>query len=157
MAQKILIAMDESKNASRAVDFVANHLNPDASVTLFNVLLNTEAMCSLQAPELTPYFVAQQTSFCTLEAMKKKLVSEALDKAKEDLVQKGFAKSRVKTKIVKRKKGIARDIIAEVNTGDYDLVVLGKKGLSAVREFLMGSTAQKVMNGAKKTSVLLVD
>lgn len=157
MAKKILVAMDESKNSLRAVEFIGNCVNPEASVTLFSVLMNTEAMCAMQAPELTPYFIAQQTTFCVLEDKKKELISEALEKAREMLIQQGFAKNRVKTKIVKRKKGIARDIISEVKSGGYDLVVLGKKGLSAVREFLMGSTAQKVLHGVDKVSVLLVD
>ena len=149
--------MDESENSKRAVEFVDGNFDAKASVTLFSVLQNTESMCAMQAPELTPYFVAQQASFCILEDKKKALVAEAMEKAKKALVKKGFAENRVKIKLAKRKKGVARDIIGEAGTGKYDLVVLGKQGLSGVRDFLLGGITQKVLHGVKNASVLLVD
>ncbi|MFZ5563028.1 MAG: universal stress protein [Thermodesulfobacteriota bacterium] len=157
MAKNILIAMDESENSKRAVEFVGGNFDTRSSVTLFSVLQNTETMCAMQAPELTPYFVAQQASFCILEDKKKELVAEAMEKAKQLLTKKGFAANRVKVKLAKRKKGVARDIISEARAGGYDLVVLGKKGLTGVRDFLLGSITQKVLHGVKNTSVLLVD
>lgn len=157
MAKKILIAMDESENAFRAVDFVGNCLNPASEVTLFSVLLNTAALCAMQSPELTPYFMAEQTAFCTLEDKKKELINQALEKARHKLVQMGFDEKRVHVKTAERDKGIARDIIAETNQGGFDLVVLGKRGISGIREFIMGSISQKVLNGVKNASVLLVD
>jgi len=47
----------------------------------------------------------------------------------------------------KTEKGVARDIISEAGTGKYDLVVLGKQGVSGVRDFLLGSITQKVQGG----------
>ena len=38
MAKKILVAIDDSENALRAVEFVANTFTPDNRITLFNVL-----------------------------------------------------------------------------------------------------------------------
>ena len=157
MPKKILIAMDESENALRAVDFVGTCLNPDADVTLFSVLMNTATLCAMQSPELTPYFMAEQTAFCTLENKKKELVSQALEKARQKLVQNGFDNKRVHVKTAERTKGIARDIIGEANNGGFDLVVLGKRGISGIKDFIMGSISQKVLNGVKNASVLLVD
>ncbi len=157
MTTKILIAMDESENSRRAVDFVGTCLNTDAEVVLFSVLLNTESMCNMQSPELIPYFVEQQTSFCILEDKKKELVQQSLEAAKKKLIQQGFADGRVHTKTEVRKKGIARDIITEADNGGYDLVVLGRRGLSGIKDFIMGSISQKVLNGVDKSSVLLVD
>ncbi|MFP4040799.1 MAG: universal stress protein [Desulfosudaceae bacterium] len=157
MSQKILVAMDESDNALRAVDFVGNNLKPDASVTLFSVLLDTAAMCNMQGPGLTPYFVSQQSSFCSLEDKKKEIVQQAQKKAKETLVQHGFNAGNIETRVIVREKGIARDIIREAKKGEYDLVVLGKQGLSGIKDFLLGSIAQKVINGTEGMSVLLVN
>jgi nucleotide-binding universal stress UspA family protein len=58
--------------------------------------------------------------------------------------------------MVNRKKGIARDIINEAHAG-YDTVVMGKKGLSGIKEFFLGSVSQKVLHGAEDLSVLLVN
>ncbi len=156
MAKKILIAFDESENSLRAVDFVGANFAPDASVTLFNVLLDTEAMCAMQSPELTPYFKAEQSAFCTLEDKKKELVSQAMQKARRDLVDCGFSKDKIEIKTVVREKGVARDIIKVAQNGKYDLVVLGRQGLSGIKEFFLGSVPQKIIHGAKNVSVLLV-
>lgn len=157
MEQKILIAFDESENSRRAVEFVGHTFSSDSLVTLFSVMLDAEAICSMQSPELIPYFKSQQRSFCSLEDKKKEVVTAALKKAKATLMQNGFGEGSITIKTLNRKKGIARDIIHEVNNGDYDLVVLGKQGISGVKDFILGSITQKVILGAKNTSVLLVD
>ncbi|MFP4444841.1 MAG: universal stress protein [Desulfosudaceae bacterium] len=157
MSKKILIAMDESENALRAVEFVGKNMQPDASVTLFSVLLDTEAMCSMQGAGLTPYFVSQQSSFCTLEDKKKEIVNQAQQKAKQMLVQNDFEDANITTKAIVREKGIARDIIREAKSGDYSLIVLGKQGLSGFKDFVLGSITQKVIHGTSGISVLLVD
>ncbi|MBS3758741.1 MAG: universal stress protein [Desulfobacterales bacterium] len=156
MAKKILIAFDDSENSMRAVDFVAANFAPDCSVTLLNVLLDTQALCAMESPELTPYFKAEQSAFCSLEDKKKDLVSQAMQRARQDLVNCGFSKDRVEARTVIREKGIARDIIKEIQKGGYDLVVLGRQGLSGVKEFFLGSIPQKIIHGTKDVSVLLV-
>jgi nucleotide-binding universal stress UspA family protein len=59
-------------------------------------------------------------------------------------------------KIINKKKGVARDILEEAQEG-FDLIVLGRRGLSGVRDFFLGSTSNKVFNGAKDISVLIVN
>ena len=86
MEKKILLAIDDSENARRAVEFVANFFAPDNKITLFNVIPDTAALCAMNSPELTPYFTSQQSSFCLLEEKKKKLVNEAMQKAKRILL-----------------------------------------------------------------------
>lgn len=157
MAKKILIAFDESENSLRAVDFVGAHFAGDCSVTLFNVLLDTEAMCAMESPELTPYFRSEQSAFCSLEDKKKEVVNQAMERGRQRLVECGFSRDRVKTKTKVREKGIARDIITEIQNGRFDLVVLGKQGLSGFKEFFLGSVPQKVIHGAKNVSILLVE
>ncbi|MGD9017247.1 MAG: universal stress protein, partial [Desulfobacterales bacterium] len=60
MSQKILIAMDDSENAMRAVTQVANTFSKDTLVTLFSVLPDTATLCDMNSPELTPLFRSQQ-------------------------------------------------------------------------------------------------
>jgi nucleotide-binding universal stress UspA family protein len=85
MANKILVAIDDSENAMRAVEFVANSFTADNQITLFNVVQDTAVMCEMNSPELTPYFTSQQSSFCLLEEKKKELVITALEKSKKIL------------------------------------------------------------------------
>jgi len=157
MAQKkALIALDDSENAMRAVAFVANTLAPDLKVTLFSVIPNTAAICDMNSPTLTPYFLAQQGTFCALEDKKKDLLMSAQEKAKETLVKAGFEEKNIQEKATTEEKGIARAIIHEARSG-YDLVVMGRRGLSGIKEFFLGSVSHKVFNAVGEVSVLVVD
>ena len=156
MPQKILVAVDDSENAQRAVAFVAKRFATSNPVTLFCVVIDTASLCKMDSPELSPIFKSEQASFCALENKKRELVNAAMKKAKDKLLEAGFPADQVTIKVEDRKHGVARDILAESAQG-YDLVVIGRRGISAVKDFFMGSTAQKVFNGAKDISVLIVN
>ena len=156
MSQKILIPIDDSENAQRAVAFVAKSFSKENRITLLNVMVDTAALCDMDSPELTPLFKSQQTSFCALEDKKRELVNAAIQKAKEVLTSSGFDPNNITTKIENKKRGVARDILSEAKNG-YDLIVLGRRGLSGIKEFFMGSISNKVFNGATDISVLIAN
>jgi len=156
MGQKILVAFDDSENAMRAVEFIATSFTKDQQITLFSVLPDTAAICDMNSPSLTPYFISKQTEFCALEDQKKELVNKALQKAKELLLNVGFEEKNITIKVQAKKKGVVRDIINEANSG-YDTIVLGRRGLSGIKDFILGSVSQKVLHLAKDISVILVD
>ena len=156
MAQNILLAVDDSENAFRAVGFVARTFSPDNKITLLNIMLDTAALCKLDSPELTPLFKSQQSNFCALEDKKRELVNQAMQKAKQTLLDAGFSENNITIKVENKEHGVARDIVAESKKG-YDLIVLGRHGISSVKDFFLGSTAQKVFNAAKEISVLIAN
>ena len=157
MSQKILVALDDSMNAMRTIAFITQTFSPSENdITLFSVLPDTAALCDMNSPELTPYFLSQHSNFCQLEERKKQLVNEALKQAKDVLVNAGFDKDRVRLKVQVKKRGIARDIIEEAHFG-YSIIVMGRRGLSGVKEFILGSVSQKVIHSVKDISVLIVN
>lgn len=156
MAQKVLVAMDDSENSMRAVDYVRKVFTKDNEITLFSVLLDTATICEMYSPELTPYFSSQQSAFCSLEAKKKELIETAIEKARESLLAAGFDEGNIHVKIEIKKKGVARDIIDESQKG-YDTLVIGRRGLSGLKEFLLGSVSQKVIHSVKDLSIILVN
>jgi nucleotide-binding universal stress UspA family protein len=158
MGKKILVAFDDSDNAMRAVEFIAQSFTADHNVTLFSVIPDTTALCEMtgfNTPTLTPYFLEQQGVFCTLEDKKKDLIKASLQNAEEALIQAGFDKSNIKKKMIVEKKGAAKAIISEAKSG-YDTIVLGRRGLSGLKEFLLGSVSQKVLSSLEDVSVLLI-
>ena len=155
MGKKILVAVDESENAMRAVDYIARTFTPDHAVTLYHVVMDTAAICDMNSPELIPYFTSQQITFCSLEDKKKELVQKAMDEAKKRLVKAGFAEKNIVSKMESKKNGVARDILTEAQSG-YETIVLGRRGLSSIAEFLIGSVSQKVLHSAKDVSIVLV-
>jgi len=156
MSAKILIAFDDSENAMRAVDYVARFLAKDSRVTLFSVIPDTAALCDMNSPELTPYFKSQRDAFCVLEDKKKEILTCAQLKARTLLVTNGFGEKQIQVKSGPKKKGIARDIAAEAQLG-YDLIVVGRRGMSGIKEFLLGSTSQKILHLAQEVSILIVN
>ena len=157
MGQKILVALDDSMNAMRTIAFITQTFSPSENdITLFSVLPDTAALCDMNSPELTPYFLSQHSNFCQLEERKKQLVNEALKQAKDILVNAGFNKDRIRLKVQVKKRGIARDIIEEAHSG-YSIVVMGRRGLSGIKEFMLGSVSQKVIHSVKDISVLIVN
>lgn len=156
MGKRILIAFDDSGNAMRAVEYVAAFFPKETEITLFSVLPDTSVLCEMNSPELTPYFVAEQSTFCSLENKKRDILQQALAKAKQTLITAGFSESNVSVKMDAKKKGIARDIVSQAQDA-FDLVVLGRRGLSGIKEFLLGSISQKVLHGVKDVSILIVN
>ena len=142
MAKKILVAVDDSENAGRAVNFLADNFVRDLQITLFSVCPDTASLCEMDSPALIPYFKSRQSDFCVLEDEKKKLVQEALDGAREELMEKGFSPENIEVKLLTKKEGVARDIVSEALLG-YDLIIMGRRGVSAVKEFFLGAFPKK--------------
>lgn len=156
MEQSVLVAFDDSKNAMRAVEYIAKSFTPENKVTLLSVIPDSTVLCKMNSPELIPYFKSKQTDFCTLEDKKRELVEAAMQEAKELLLQAGFAEENISLKIETAKKGIARDVIRESESG-YKLLVIGRRGLSGIKEFFLGSVSHKIFSLAKDISVLIVN
>jgi nucleotide-binding universal stress UspA family protein len=156
VAQKILAAFDDSENAMRAVEFIASSFTKDHQITLFSIIPDTAAICDMNSPSLIPYFQERQATFCVLEDHKREAVNEAMQKAKELLLKAGFQDENITIKVQTKDKGIVRDIIHEANSG-YDIIVVGRRGHSAIQEFIFGSVSQKILNLARDMSVIVVD
>ena len=155
--KRILIALDDSENAMRAVEFAAKTFSKEQKITLFTVIPDTAAIiCNINGPTLSPYFKSKQAGFCDLEDRKRELLEQALEKAREIFLKEGFKDENITVKPHPKKKGIARDIIEEAGS-DYDILVLGRRGLSAIQEFMLGSVSQKVLHMAKDISIVMVN
>jgi len=155
--QMILVAFDESKNAMRAVKYIADSYTPENKVTLFSVIPDAAALCEMSTVPLNPYFlVHQQTFFREMEKQKRENLNKAIEKAKELLLKAGFKEKNIAVKIEIENNGVANNIVKEAESG-YDIIVMGRRGLSSIKEFLLGSVSQKVIHLAKDISVLIVN
>lgn len=157
MARKILVAVDESNSSMKAVKYVSKAMEKTGSVTLFSVLPDATAACGLDSPALTPLFRGNRQTFCAIEDTKKETVKRFMEDAKGVLVKAGFPSKKVAIKVRKKKAGIARDILKEAQQGKYTTLVIGRRGLSGIKQFLLGSVSNKIVALAKKVSVIVVD
>lgn len=157
MENKILLALDNSNNGLKAVKYVADNVMSTAMVTMFSVLPDPTAACELDGPSLAPIFKQNIKTFCTIEDAKKSAVEGFMEEAKKRLVKAGFPSKNVAIRIRKKKVGIARDILKEAERGKYDTIVIGRRGLSGIKQYVFGSVSNKVLHLAKKVAVVLVD
>ena len=157
MACKILVALDESKSSLKAIRYVAETMKCEMEITLLSVLPDATAACGLDSPSLVPLFKENREAFCSIEDAKREHVQTFINQARDALVMSGFSPKNVKVKIRKKKKGIAQDIMKEAKEGGYDTIVLGRRGLSGIKEFFMGSVSSKVVHSAEDMAVIVVD
>lgn len=78
-------------------------------------------------------------------------------KAKEVFTSAGINQKQIINQMPTRMRGIARDIIAEANRGDYNILAFGRRGVSAISEFNLGSRAAKMLQSARECSLIVVN
>lgn len=157
MDHKILVAMDDSENSMRAVRFVVKMFAPQHHITLLSVVPDVDVLCGFDGSTLSPYIRANYPSFCSdLEENKKKILDIALQKAKGLLIDAGYAELNIVTKMEVKQISVAQTIAAEAKNG-YDIILMGRRGLSSVKEFFLGSVSQQVLHSVHDISVLIVN
>jgi nucleotide-binding universal stress UspA family protein len=157
MANKVLLALDNSKYSLKAVRYAAKTLKPDSMVTMLTVLPDPTAACGLDGPSLIPIFKKNLKTFCTIEDAKKAAMEGFLEEAKKRLVEAGFSSKNISIRIRKKKVGIARDILKEAKSGKYDTVVMGRRGLTGVKQFVAGSVTNKTFQFAQNITLIIVE
>lgn len=73
-----------------------------------------------------------------------KTLREYMEKAERISQRAGFPEDSIKLKIPKREKGIARDIVREAKSG-YNCVVVGRRGISKLKDLVLGSISTKLI------------
>ena len=147
---KLMLAIDGSESALRAVDHVSFMVtqNPDITVTLLHV-----------APKLRDY--------CTIEFNEEgEIVEELISSgyiqcgdcfylhAKQRFKEAGIKESQIEIKEIPSVVNIAKTILNEAENGGYGTIVLGRSGISD--SFFLGSVSRYCFNNASNCAVWIV-
>jgi nucleotide-binding universal stress UspA family protein len=133
----VLLAMDGSEGAMRAVDHVGALLGrSDFEVTLLHV-------------------IRVGNNGYIKEAEKE--IGKAFDEAKRRLTKSGFEQNQIATKIITGAPSRAGAIMEGAKEGGYGTIVVGRRGLSRAKEFFMGRVSNKVIHMAKQQAVWVVN
>jgi len=160
MTHKILIALDPSENALKAVAYAANILPKDAQITLYHVFLNLLPQEIDEEDAFLQHHVSFQKRIEEAKdwlAQERKVVQDAMVKAKDLFIGGGIAPDHIHLKIEERKESVARDILNEIENGRYDTVIIGRRGLSGAKGFFSGSVSNKIVHHAKNCAVWVVE
>lgn len=147
----VLVAVDASENSHRAVMHVGQMLSgTDCRVTVFH--------CTMQLGRFVPREIFKDIPGIN-ELWRKKSKEEVapfLEKAKRTLVGCGLSEEQVHSKVISDSRSASDDLLEEAQVGDYGTIVVGRRGLSMMNEFFMGSVSRKVLQQASETAVWIV-
>lgn len=134
---KILVAIDGSEHSEKVADAASRLARGlDAAVSVISVA-DVPAGIS---PDLVNLYQ---------EKMEKE-VRSILEQAKESMANNGLTVDTI------YKSGHPSDTIcAEAEEGNYDMIVIGNRGLGKIKEMILGSVSNRVAHCAK-TSVFIV-
>ncbi len=155
MDKKVLVAVDGSRASLIALDYVAvmeAAVIPDLWVTLFHV---EESIPQGLRSEMgkTP------ESFRRLQAMEERIAQRTalvLERARQRLLDAGLDRAKLECAHQGRAMGLAKDIVFRGEHGNFDAVVLGRRGLSRMEEMFLGSVTNKVVQHADRVPVWVV-
>ncbi len=147
----VLIGLDSSKDALRAVGHAGFMLSgTDCPITLFHTRGKLMRFVPAEILKETP----------ELEAIWKDVegnqAAPFIEKAKEMLVGAGIQESRISVKILDGTGSAANDIKKAVKRYDCGTVVLGRRGLTGVKELMMGSVTRKILEDFSGMAVWIV-
>ena len=147
--KNILIAVDESENARRAVSYVGQLLKGAKG---FRVLI----LHVISQPE-EDYFPTSVEKEKWLRKYKLK-VDVMLEEYRQILIREDFDPDNVSVRSTLRYcPSMAECILAERDDTEYSTIVVGRQGLSRSEEFLFGSISSKIVNHARNCTVWVVE
>jgi nucleotide-binding universal stress UspA family protein len=158
MNSKMLLALDGSEPSMRAARYVANLLGhrPDVLITLFHVLMPIPPSLLEGSTEYEKELKQQRANWVKDEqAVENKLFTPV----REIFRQAGFRQNQIQTKCRTsvHEPDVAYEILLECQKGDYDTVVMGKRGESRIQTFQTGSVTEKIFRHAKAKALWIVE
>ena len=160
MAHKVVIALDSSEGAWRAVEYVAEAFGHTlgVQVTLLHVLSGLPPAFwddghILEEKEKE----SRQRLVAGWQKEQEKTWQGLVKKAHDRLTKAGVSKDAVLNKFKPKYYDVAEDILSEAEAGGFDTIVMGRRGLGMAKTLLLGSVTHKVVQNAKGCAVIIVE
>ncbi len=151
---KILLAYDGSHLALDSVHYVGEVFPSDRTqVVIFYV--ETKIPRDFWRMEKELDFRFRTPEIRAAMATRKKSVNLAMEKAKNLLLDSGFPNDAIHTMVHIKNQGVVQDIIEESYQG-YDALVIGRKGHSKMKDFLVDSLPIKLLGRIKNIPLIVV-
>ena len=152
--KKILVVVDGSEHSLDAVRYTANTVPAEGvEIVLFHIM--TKIPESFWDMEREPTYHYRFVDIREWEAQQQKMIQEFMSQACDLLYAANIQRESVMVEVRDRNQGIAQDIIAE-SQHNYDAVVVGRRGLSELKDFVLGSIANKLVEKLVQVPVWIV-
>jgi nucleotide-binding universal stress UspA family protein len=152
MFSKILVPIDGSENSYRALE-VAIDIAKRYGSKLTLLYVSSVSIMPIVSPE-TPFIpyspIVNPSDFLRIVDAEKRAAEDILSKCAESASKEG-----VEVEKVIREGHAVHEIVELAKEGDFDLIVMGARGTSKIRELLLGSVSEGVVRNAP-CNVLIV-
>jgi nucleotide-binding universal stress UspA family protein len=148
-SRNILIAVDASENAKRAVQYVRDFIGglPGFHVTVLTIVSEPSEDYFVNVGERNAWVEKENAA-----------ANRILDDYRQMLIQAGFRNEDVTAlAVMKSCASIAECILDEQKKLGCGTVVIGRRGISKKEEFIFGSTSNKTLHAAKDCSVWVIE
>lgn len=145
----ILIAIDESENAKRALLYAGDFLGgvPGFRSTLLSII-----------PEPSEDYFESETDREKWIEEQRSRAKELLEKYRQILVQSGFNGNKVDIRIdVRHCPSVAECILDVQRELGCCTIVVGRRGISKKEEFIFGSTSNRLLHSGKNCAVWVIE
>lgn len=147
---KVLIGFDGSDDAMRAVESAGNLMvSAEREVMLCHVVRSLNAYLSAEG-----VFNAKEEKQWLAES--RKAIAPALDAAQNRLIESGFYPAGIYKQVLEDKKSRSAGLVRAAREGDFGSIVVGRRGHSRIREFVMGRVSRKVLHMGRDLAVWVV-
>jgi len=158
MANRVLVSLDHSEGAWRALRYAAQTFGKGSEITLLHILSNLPPSFwddghILKGKE----YEERRQLVAKWKEDQKRINLKLIDKARELLISSGFPPEAIKDDFRPLSVGVAEDIIDEAMTRGVDTIVMGRRGLGMAKSLLLGSVTQKVVQYARGCAVVVVE
>lgn len=148
MIKNVLIAVDGSENSERALDFALDFAEKyDAALTILNVS-QSPSLVAVPADSTAVSGESMVGIAKDLQKLHSSILNKAISRAKQ-------SKPHVQVFSKLLEGDPAEEIIAATKQNEFDIVVVGHRGLGRMREMILGSTSEKVAHSASCTVIIV--
>jgi nucleotide-binding universal stress UspA family protein len=158
--KKILIAIDDSPNATKAVEYVAQQFAgaADLEVGLVHVLPNLPAIFWDEGHILSEEEKHDRKKVVDKWIADRKVkMAPAFKKAIDMLTGKGMKPQQITTKSLSDSTDVAESILEEAKDGGYLTIVVGRRSITSGKHPLIGSVSSKIVAQGSGVAVTIVE
>lgn len=158
--KKMLIAIDDSKNAMKAVEYAGQQFSGlgDLQITLLHVLPNLPAIFWDEGHILSEQEKAERKKVVDKWLSDRKSKMEPIfHMATEALIGTGIKTQQIQTKSISDSTDVAQSILEEARDGGYHTIIVGRRGAAGGKHTLIGSVTSKIINQGSGIAVTVVE
>lgn len=157
--RKMLIGIHDKNCSMRAVTYVLKQYPQpqELDVTFVHVFPNLPAMYWDDGHLLSSKEKQQRTKVIdTWMAKQRDFIEPIIGGAMNELIQKGFARERVRMKFVVGSADVADSLLDEATKGKHDTIVIGRCGIADGKHLIAGGIVSKLIHKAAGIAICVV-